>query len=91
MLSAAVMPDPTRVRHTHARDVASEVIGRAERRDRDQALFIFPDGMVRILDAEGVTARVSIDKAPASLVGVYSADAKAQDIVDDIFEMERLH
>ena len=86
-----IMPDPTRVQHRHAQDVACKVIDRAERRGKPQALFLFADGSVRILDAGGSKADYAMSLAPDAFVGVYSAEARVRDIAEDVVEMERLH
>lgn len=85
-----VVSDATHMRQRDAKDIAREVLERCRRRYQTQALFLFPDGRVRIIDAGGITAHFTMDRDPDSFVGIYSREADAIDISDDILAMERI-
>jgi hypothetical protein len=87
----AVIPDPERVKHAHADDIAREFVELIRACTVPQALFVFPDGLVEMLPELVALKWLELrPEAGNSLVGVYTPDqATIADIAQDVLEMQR--
>jgi hypothetical protein len=80
-----VLPDPCHVRRSQARDIAEGLVQLLAIGDITQVwLYIAPNG-----DVAYETGRPMNGIGDLSLVGVYTAQASQQNIVEDILAMER--
>jgi hypothetical protein len=87
-----IVPDPRRLRIRDAADIAAEVVDEIARLNCLQlAIFILPQGEVRMMPARGKSFSGKMLNYSDSLVGVYDCDASRSDIEADILEMERVH
>lgn len=90
-LVPCIVPDATHLHRRHMRDIALEVIDEVSRRQPPLAVFMFPDGKVKIVKAEGLEFGRTVRRDRLSLVGVYDYVATLENIIDDLLAMERTH
>lgn len=80
--------DCDHLRDCDAWDLAQEVVALARDTRCPVLLVIEPDGTTHV-ELAGATEREVIERLSLSLVGVYTCDACAQDVRDDILAMPR--
>lgn len=87
VVDEVILPHPRKVRVGDCEPIADQIIERAHSYNQPLAVFVFPDGRVRIVFPFGkVFEHLSLFHA-GSMVGVYDRRAKPCDIARDLTDL----